>query len=155
MLTKTETKQLVKLLKKVKNPNRGLPEPLFLALSKIVPFASCEMAIVNEKKELLMAWRDDEWWTGWHFPGGVMRYGESFEMSLQNTARRELGIKLKSYKFLFPVNYTNSERGHTVSFIFLCTTGQKPKDGKFFKTMPKNIISLHKPVWRQVQKMID
>lgn len=155
MLTKTKTKQLVELLGKVKSPLKGLPEPLFLALTKIIPFASCEIVIMNENNELLLTRRDDEWWRGWHFPGGLMRYGETFFDSLQNTARRELGIKLTSYKFLFPWNYTNSSRGHTVSFIFLCTTRQKPKVGKFFKTMPRDTVRLHKPVWRQVRKMIN
>ena len=154
MLTQKATKQLVKLLGKVKNPHKGLPEPLFSALTKIVPFASCEIVIMNHKKELFLTWRDDEWWQGWHFPGGLMRYKESFERSLQNTAKRELGIRLSSFKFIFPVNYNKGPRGHSVSFIFLCQTRQKPKVGNFFKTMPKDMISLHKPVWRQARKML-
>lgn len=153
MLTQKEIKQLVKLLRKVKNPHNGLPEQIFIALTKIVPFVACEMALVNSKKKILLTWRDDQWWTGRHFPGGLMRLGESFEENLQNTARRELGIKLASFKFLFLHNYQKGRRGHAISLVFLCRTNQKPHDGKFFKAIPKDLIAIQKPLWRKVRKL--
>lgn len=155
MLDKKEIKQLVSLLKKIENPHEGLPQPVFDALVKLVPFAACELIIANNKKEILLAWRDDKYWKGWHFPGGLLRFGESFDERIQKTAWNELGINIEKSKFLFPVNYVGSARGHGVSLIFLCFTQMIPKDGKFFKKMPRNIISEHRELWEKLSKKIN
>lgn len=153
MLTKKETRQLSSLLKKIDNPHQGLPQTIFEALVKIVPLVACELVIVS-KKGILMTWRKDKWWTGWHFPGGLLRYQESFNERIQKVAWDELGVQISSYKFLHEKNYTHSQRGHEVSLIFLCKTKMEPKNGKFFKRMPKNIIESHKELWAKVKKYI-
>lgn len=154
MLTKTETKRLVKLLGKIENPYKGLPQEIFIALTKLVPFISCEVVLVHAKKEILLTWRNDQWWTGWHLPGGLMRLGESFKESLRNTAKRELGIRLTSFEFLFLHNYQKGQRGHAISLVFLCRTNQKPNDGKFFKTMPEDLIAIQKPLWHKLKRLV-
>lgn len=153
MLTSKEQEQLIALLKKIKNPQLGLPQPVFDALVKIVPFVSCELIIVN-KKGILLTWREDKWWKGWHFPGGLIRYKESFEKRIQKTALSELGIRIKKYEFLFPINYLDSPRNHGISLIFLCMTDMIPNDGKFFKKMPQDIIREHKKLWGMIIKKI-
>jgi ADP-ribose pyrophosphatase YjhB (NUDIX family) len=153
MLNRSETKQLVKLLKKIENPHEGLPKPVFDVLVKMVPFIACELIIANSKGQLLLTWRHDKFWKGWHFPGGLMRYNDLFDERIQRTAEAELGIDIESSKFLFPINYTRTRRGHAVSLVFLCKTEMKPKSGKFFSAMPKNIIEVHKEVWNRVKKL--
>jgi len=154
MLTLKEQKQLLILLKKIENPQLGLPQSVFDALVKVVPFVSCELIIVN-KEGILLTWREDKWWKGWHFPGGLMRYKESFEKRIQQTAFLELGIQIKKYEFLFPINYLNSPRNHGISLIYLCTTDMIPNDGRFFKKMPKDIIPEHKKLWNMIVNKID
>lgn len=150
MLNQKETKQLLTLLKKVDKPHEGLPRPIFSAMTKIVPFIACELVVVG-KKGILLTWRADKWWKGWHFPGGLLRYKEGFEERIQKVAYEELGIHIDSIKFLFPMNYTEGPRGHDISLVFLCTTSMTPTDGEFFKTMPKNIIEEHKALWKKVK----
>ena len=154
MLSKKELARFASLVNKVKDPRKGLPEPVFLALCKLVPFVACEIVIINKKKEILLTWRKDKWWKGWHFPGGLMRFKENFEERLKKTALSELGVKIEKFKFLFPVNYNKNTRGHSVSLVFLCEAKTKPKEGKFFKKMPRNIIDEHKETWRLSQKKI-
>lgn len=154
MLTKQETKTLVSLLEKIKNPRVGFSQEVFDALVKVVTFPSCELIIMNEKRELLLTWRHDKWWRGWHFPGGLMRYRQTFDQCLSSTAMRELGVKIISKKFLFPINYSRGPRGHAISLIYLVEIRGKLKDGKFFKTMPKNIVLLHRPIWKKVRKAL-
>lgn len=154
MLTQKETKQLVKLLGKIKNSHLGLPQEVFEALVRLVPFVSCELVITNRRKEILLTYRYDKWWRGWHFPGGLMRLHESFEERIKKTAQAELGARVKSFSFLFPVNYNRGPRGHAVSLVFLCKIRSQPKDGKFFKTMPRDIIPEHRTVWRQAKPLI-
>lgn len=152
MLTKKEIDQLAALLKKIDDPHGGLPQPVFDALCDVVPFVACELAIMNKKGELLLTWRDDKWWKGWHFPGGLMRYRETVDERIKKTALNETGIRVKAYEFLCPINYHSSPRGHGVSLIFL-TKSEHAKEGTFFKTMPKDIIPEQRIMWRHIRAM--
>ena len=153
MLSEKESKQLSLLLKKIDNPHEGLPQPIFDALCDLVPFVACELAIVDKKKGVLLTWREDKWWHGWHFPGGLLRFRENFEERIERVAWEELGINLSKIKFLFPKNCNQGARGHVVSLFFLCETEMTPKKGKFFKKMPKNIIDAHKEFWKKIQEL--
>lgn len=152
MLNKKELKQLTSLIKKIDKPHEGLPQPVFDALLNIVPFVACELVIKN-KKGILLTWREDKWWKGWHIPGGLLRYRENFDERIQKVAWEELGVNITNYKFLFPINYSQGIRGHVVSLIFICETKMTPKDGKFFKKMPKDIIEAHKELWEKVAEI--
>ncbi|MBU2260239.1 NUDIX domain-containing protein [Patescibacteria group bacterium] len=152
MLKEKELRQLVSLLKKIEDPHKGLPQPIFDALIKVVPFVACELAITDKKGRLLLTWRDDKWWQGWHFPGGLFRFRESFRERLEEVARRELGVGIKKYDFLFVKDCSQGRRGHVVDLVFRCETTKTPKHGKFFNKMPKNIIEDHKEFWKRIKK---
>ncbi|HCM53140.1 TPA: hypothetical protein DIS57_04255 [Candidatus Wolfebacteria bacterium] len=153
MLTKKETEQLATLLGKIEDPHSGLPQPVFDALCDVVPFIACELVVMNEKGEILLTWREDQWWKGWHFPGGLMRYRETVDERIKKMAIAEVGLHIKKYKFLFPLNYWNSPRGSGVSLVFL-SKSDRPAEGTFFKTMPKDIIPEHRILWKNVRKAI-
>lgn len=149
MLSQKEIKHLVSLIKKIDNPHEGLPQPVFDILIKTVPFVACEL-VVADKKGILLTWREDKLWRGWHFPGGLLRYRERFEERIEQVAWKEFGVNVSSWKFLFPKDGSQGKRGHVVSLVFLCRTLMTPKSGKFFKKMPKNIIEEHKELWKRV-----
>lgn len=150
-LNDKEIKKLSELLLKIDNPKDGLPQNVFNSLINIIPFISCEL-IIRTKEGILLTWRNDEYWQGWHIPGGLMRFRDSFDRRIKEVAKIELGVKVKKYKFLFPINYVNCSRGHAVSLVFLCEIDSLPKDGKFFKKMPKNIINEHVETWNKLKK---
>lgn len=152
-ITQNEIDALVRLLGKVKNPEKGLPAEVFNALTRIVPFSACEMVVINKNKEILLTHREDQWWKGWHIPGGLLRMNEDFKTRLSKVAKNELGAKLKSFKFLFPMNYPKTPRGHDVSLVFLCTLSGKPQHGTFFKNLPKNTIKEHVVLYKKLQKL--
>ncbi|OFZ55546.1 MAG: hypothetical protein A3D92_11390 [Bacteroidetes bacterium RIFCSPHIGHO2_02_FULL_44_7] len=154
MLSKAEEKQFASLIKKIGDVRKGLSKPLFDALCKIVVFPACELVLVNNKKEILLTYRKDKYWKGWHFPGGLIRFRESLVKRLKTTAKAELGVSLSNLKFLFPINYPLSKRGHSLSLVYLCKTKNHPKDGQWFKTMPKDIIPEHRELWRMVKKAL-
>jgi len=151
MLNQKEIRQLVVLLKKIDTPHDGLPQPVFDALSALMPFVACELAVISPKG-ILLTWRSDKWWRGWHFPGGLLRYRESFEKRIQAVAREELGVNVISYKFMFAKDCSQGARGHVVSLIFRCEIAMTPKHGKYFRKKPKNIIGEHEELWKKVQK---
>jgi len=153
MLNQKETKRLVLLLKKIDKPHEGLPQLVFDALTKIVPFVACEL-VIAEKEGVLLTWREDKWWKGWHFPGGLLRFQESFKERIEQVAWKEFGVNVSSFKFLFAKDCSHSKRGCGVSLVFLCKTAMAPNRGKFFKKMPKNIIGDHRELWMMVKKII-
>ncbi|OGH71447.1 MAG: hypothetical protein A2921_04270 [Candidatus Magasanikbacteria bacterium RIFCSPLOWO2_01_FULL_43_20b] len=150
-----ELKQLVSLLKKIDNPHEGMPQPIFDALCGVVAFVACELVVVDKKRGILLTWRNDRWWRGWHFPGGLLRYRESFDERIQAVAWKELGVNVEDYKLLFTKDCSQGARGHVVSLVFRCETAMKPKHGKFFKKMPKNIIDAHKEFWIKFEKLLN
>ena len=154
MLSKREEKHLVKLVNKIGNVSQGLPQLIFEALCKVVIFPSCEVVVANEKKEVLMTFRSDEFWHGWHFPGRLIRYGQTFKQCLTQVVKTELGCQLKLFKFLFPLDYAKGLRGPGIGLVFLCQVQGRPKNGKFFKVMPKNIIFEHKELWKELEKFL-
>ena len=111
---------------------QGLPDELFLLTSALVPLPNIDLLIVNGKGQLLLSRRCDRFFEhSWHIPGGCMRYGETFENRIQETARKELGCEVRFEKE--PVAVRNvlrgenralthpKERGHNVAILFRCT----------------------------------
>jgi colanic acid biosynthesis protein WcaH len=147
-----EVKRLSLLLSKIECPHKGLPQAVFDSLINIVPFVACELVIMD-KGGILLTWREDKFWRGWHIPGGLLRFKDSFDKRIKEVAKKELGVNIKKYKFLFPINYTDCSRGHAVSLVFLCQVDATPKDGKFFRKMPKDIIKEHQETWCKLKKI--
>lgn len=111
------------LLKKVKNPHDGLPQEVFDLAASIVPMVNVDLFIQNEQNEVLLAWRDDGKNVGWHIPGGIIRFKETFEERIQKTAIDELGTEvsfdenpLKISEIFMPYQH----RGHFISFLYKC-----------------------------------
>jgi ADP-ribose pyrophosphatase YjhB (NUDIX family) len=154
MISKKEVQQLQKLIGKIEHPELGLPQGVFDPLCKIVPFVGPELVVVNNKKEILLIYRDDGFWKGWHFPGGLLRFNETMDQRLKAVAKKELGVTIKKSEFLFHNDYIKNPRGHDVSLMYLCAIKGEPKNGKFFKQMPKDIIPQHKIVWKKLIKFL-
>jgi len=153
MLNKKEQEQLSGLLKKIDDPHAGLPQPVFEALLKVVPFVACEIVVIG-KDGIFLTWRNDKWFKGWHFPGGLMRFNEDFKERIDYVVKNELDAKLKSYHLLFVENFNFSQRGHTVSLVFLCELDSIPKVGKFFKKIPKDILKSHRDIWKKIEEIL-
>ena len=100
---------LARELTGIARPKQDVPQLIFDALTTFMPMVAVEIVVVNRRGEMLLIWREDRYWHGWHFPGGLLRFGESFEERLQKTAQHELGVKIKSHRFLMPKNSAASE----------------------------------------------
>jgi len=49
----------------ISNPSEGLPEEIFLFISKITPLINVDLLIKNDKNETLLTWREDKiLWSG-------------------------------------------------------------------------------------------
>ena len=80
------TEAIVALEKHVPNPSEGLPDELFLYVSRITPLVNVDLLIKDENGRTLLSWRDDQYCgQGWHVPGGIIRFKEALETSVKNS----------------------------------------------------------------------
>jgi ADP-ribose pyrophosphatase YjhB (NUDIX family) len=106
------------------DPRRGLPEDVFLFVSRIVPLINVDLLIQDPRSRTLLTWRDDEYFgAGWHLPGGLIRYKEPMADRIRACAREELGADVSFGAAPLMVSETmlpQSTRGHFISLLFRC-----------------------------------
>jgi len=143
------------------DPCKGLPEDIFLFVSRITPIVNVDLLIKNEQNQTLMTWRDDEYYEpGWHIPGGIIRFKETFEDRIKMVAKNELGAEvdfdpnpLAINEVIHPARET---RGHFISLLFKCSLLKPPSEAhryklgrpkanewKWHSTCPPDIIAIH------------
>jgi ADP-ribose pyrophosphatase YjhB (NUDIX family) len=109
----------------VADARRGLPRPVFDLVSRLTPLVNVDVLVRNDKGETLLTWRSDEFYRGWHIPGGVIRFKEQMADRIAEVARIELGAAVAIVgqapvavtPIMHPVRLT---RGHFISFLFEC-----------------------------------
>jgi ADP-ribose pyrophosphatase YjhB (NUDIX family) len=106
------------------DPREGLPSDVFLFVSRITPLINVDLLIQDERGHTLLTWRDDEFFgAGWHIPGGIIRYKETFADRLRACAREELGVDVSFEPAPLLVSETiraQKSRGHFVSLLYRC-----------------------------------
>jgi colanic acid biosynthesis protein WcaH len=90
------SESIKKIESSIPDARRGLPEDVFLLISQLTPLVNVDLLIKNEKGQTLLTWREDGFFhPGWHVPGGIIRYKESFAERIQVVAANELGCGVK------------------------------------------------------------
>ena len=157
-----EIKKIIDLLESlIKDPSEGLPEDIFLFVSRITPIINVDLLIKNAQNHTLLTWRDDGYWSpGWHIPGGIVRYKETISDRINAVAASELGADIKFKKDPLAVNEvilpSRINRGHFISLLYECTLISsldknlryekgipKPGEWAWHDKCPNNIISVH------------
>jgi colanic acid biosynthesis protein WcaH len=108
------------------DPQKGLPEDVFLLLSRLSPLINVDLLIRNEQGHILLTWRDDEYYLpGWHIPGGIIRYKETMGQRIEAVALHELGAKVTYHDGPLAIHQiiepSRKNRGHFISLLFECT----------------------------------
>tara|TARA_Y100001970_G_C14251523_1_gene872248 strand:- start:2394 stop:2894 length:501 start_codon:yes stop_codon:yes gene_type:complete len=150
-----------RLKQEAPNPSKGLPEDLFYYISSTTPIINVELLLKDENGRTLLSWRDDSYaGKGWHLPGGIIRFKETIVERINEVARTEVGIAVKSFK-KEPIaineifNHEREIRSHFISLLYDCSLPSDfvPKNkglSKFdagylewHKTCPDNLLKLH------------
>jgi len=145
-MTNIDRTTLISLLEKLKKENLTIPNmplDIWFALNKVVPLTAVEVIITNTGKDLLLTKRKDMFWDGWHIPGGFIGLNESIEDTCKRVAREELGISIEFKEVLDAYVWPDHPYASSISIICRCKTSDKPKVGKFFRKIPKKIVSHH------------
>lgn len=120
----------------------------FKSIYTKVPRLTVDLIIVKEKRFLLTKRSIKPFKGLWHFPGGGVEYREKIREAINRIAKKELGVKVISKKFLGYIETLKDGYGHSVSLIFKCKIvgNKKPKPLQqaskisFFNKIPKKII---------------
>jgi ADP-ribose pyrophosphatase YjhB (NUDIX family) len=149
----------------IKNPTSGLPEEIFFFVSRLTPMVNVDLLIKDENGRTLLAWRNDEYaGSGWHVPGGIVRYKERLEERLIKVAEKEIGTRMKYNPDPISVNQlicTHDTRGHFISFLYKCfltsnyvlkNTDLKKYDQGYLmwhNFCPKNLVKIQKKIYKE------
>jgi ADP-ribose pyrophosphatase YjhB (NUDIX family) len=113
---------------------RGLPEDVFQFVSRITPLVNVDLLINDDRSRTLLTWRDDEFFgSGWHVPGGIIRYKEPVADRIRACAREELGADVSCDPAPLLVSETiraQSTRGHFISLLFRCRLLGAPDEAR-------------------------
>jgi colanic acid biosynthesis protein WcaH len=107
------------------NPEAGLPESLFLFISRMTPLVNVDLLIQNPQGETLLTWRDDRHFgPGWHIPGGIIRLHETALQRITAVAQVELGAKVKAEphpcRVIETISRDKKNRSHGISLLYRC-----------------------------------
>lgn len=145
--------------KQIPHPSSGLPEEVFLFISRMTPMANVDLLIKDENGRTLLSWRDDQYaGAGWHVPGGIVRFKEYMEKRVQKVAETEIGTAVKFDPVPIAVNQVicdHDTRGHFISILYKCFLSGKyiPKNKgltetdkgylKWHNFCPENLVKVH------------
>ncbi len=109
----------------VPDPTRGLPEPVFRFATRITPMVNVDLLIQDEAGRTLLTWREGEiYLPGWHIPGGIIRYKETWADRILAVAAGELGTTIRFDPVPMTVREVihpdRKDRGHFISLLFRC-----------------------------------
>jgi colanic acid biosynthesis protein WcaH len=104
------------------DPRLGLPDVIFETVLRVTPMINVDLLVRDETGRTLLSWREDAFGRGWHVPGGIIRYRETFAARIAEVARLELRARVKAEPTPCHVLQSLDEpRGHFVSLLFRCS----------------------------------
>lgn len=152
-ISQNELKEMAALvLAYIENPEKGIGKDLFDAIITIVPQTCIEAIVVDNidgPSKILVTWRDDEHYHGWHFPGGYIRFGDNYEQTVKKVINRELQAGVKKLKFTGVLISNVDSRGHTLGAVFLVELDVNSTKGEWFNHVPKNLLAHHKELLKR------
>ena len=125
MNNNTIAEAIATLEKKVPDPTQGLPDEIFYYISKTTPLVNVDLLIKDEGGRTLLSWRDDQFaGSGWHLPGGILRFKETLETRIQKVAETEIGTLVDFDPNPVTINQIIANdcdiRSHFISILYKC-----------------------------------
>jgi len=115
------------------DPHRGLPDEIFLLVSRLTPLVNVDLLIQDDRGRTLLTWRDDEYFgAGWHVPGSIIRFKEFAIDRVHACAREELGAEVSCDAApLLVAEAIESglrSRAHAISLLYRCRLTTAPDE---------------------------
>lgn len=151
-LSEAEIEELARLLRRLSESGQGaprLPAPVFYALKGVVAQPVVEL-LLRRDGAVLLTYREDANWRGWHLPGGFVGVGESLEAACSRLAKAELGIDVRLEGILGHMSWDDHPYASPVSLLCSCAFEREPSSGEFFASPPEPMIERHRELLRAV-----
>ena len=146
----------------------GLPSEVFMMVSRMTPMVNVDLLIQDESGQTLLTWRTDQFFgSGWHVPGGVIRFKEQAADRIRACARHELGVGVTHDAeplMILEAIREPRDRGHLISLLYRCrllgelderqrALGEAPAAGtwRWFSRLPSNLVEVQAPYARFFQ----
>lgn len=126
----------------------NVPEPIWRALAGVVPQLAVELLITRTGRDVLLVFREDRDWHGWHVPGGFLVCGESVDRGADRVARRELGVSVRTTALLGAFTWPDHPYAHATSLLCVCAADGAPTAGQFFTRPPHPLVPHHEQFLR-------
>lgn len=115
----------------------GLPEPVFLFVSSLMPMINVDLLIRDAAGRTLLTWRHDAFYgPGWHIPGGIIRFKETAHERITAVAAGELGTAVthgETPLCLHEIRHPERDvRGHFISLLYACRLAGAPDPDRAF-----------------------
>ncbi len=149
-------RELIKLWDKVRWP---APEMLFEAHCKNEIGIAIELCVLRKQKgewQVLLIYRQDKFFKGWHMPGSLLMPGETIVQVFKRLSHDEIGVAITKPKFV-TINEHFTRRGYEISLVHTChLVGKGIPQGKFFSLdkPPSTTLSTHKEMIRAVRRTL-
>lgn len=113
---------LEQVLVSTPDPRDGLSDPVFNFVLKVTPMINVDLLVRDDAGRTLLAWREEAYGTGWHIPGGIIRYREPMKNRITAVARLELGAMVEAEQDPCAVTeFCHTRRGHFISLMYRCS----------------------------------
>lgn len=117
----------------IDDAHKGLPEEVFLFISRITPLINVDLLIKDERNRTLLSWRDDGYFPpAWHVPGGIIRFKETAADRIRAVAKSELGAKVRFEPVPLAIREVidpiRKNRGHFISLLYRCDLVSPPDE---------------------------
>jgi ADP-ribose pyrophosphatase YjhB (NUDIX family) len=131
-MTPERSKILGELLLEMSEDPRGfIPDEAWLPAQKAFALPYVEMAIVRRSRkriQILLAHRSDEYWVGWHLPGGLWRTRQTLQDCIASLAEIELGegIRVSLLAQGMWEKWHDHPYGSIISHVAICLAENTP-----------------------------
>lgn len=155
--TQSMDRVLQGVLEQLADPSQGLPDPVFNFALRVTPMINVDLLVRNETGEHLLAWRVDRWGSGWHIPGGIIRFNEPIARRIAAVAEGELSTRVRHPALPADIKQLFGRRGHFISLLYVCELEKpipptlfhqqgEPQNGQlgWIKGAPDNLYDIHK-----------
>ena len=146
------------VLEAIPDPRISLADEVLHFVYQVTPMINVDLLIQDENRRTLLSWRDDQYGSGWHIPGGIVRYRETLERRIAEVARIELGATVEAEpKPCEVTQFNEGPRGHFISLLYRCKLtspvasellfqGGEPKRDElgWIQGVPDDILEVHR-----------
>lgn len=142
-LSAAEIAALAAQLRRLAREGRAIPSlpfPILEAIRELAPAVVVELCILDRHGAVLLTWRDDEHWRGWHFPGGFLGPAESVAQGCARIAGRELGAGFALAGVVGVESWPAHPFASPVALLCRGTLDRPPSEGRFFAEPPDDLI---------------